>query len=94
MIPTYRYELYDGKKVIGIYYINFKLTGKFRYFFIGPSLLKRGKTYEMISVPIGYRMILDNGVDYTIRRFLDVKRKSKRQKKLLIKCCKRTGCFT
>jgi len=75
-------ELWDGKKVIATIPLSTNLLfGKTAILCFAPSELKRvyGKRYETIELPILYRCVSDNGMDYTIRRCLDVRKKSARQ---------------
>ena len=79
-------ELWDGKKVIATIPMKTHLLfGKNAVLCFAPSELKRvyGKRYETITVPICLRVILDDGMDYTIRRCLDIRKKSARQIALL-----------
>lgn len=76
---TYTYDFWDGKSVIGKITMLSEIKGRAVIF---PILDKK---YEAISVPILYLCIKDNGVEYTVRRVLDVRRKSKRQRYLLCK---------
>lgn len=80
MIRTYSYELWNGKKSIGKYNTVSPLNGKSLHVY-EMSTLKQfySSKPKIIDVPIIYRCILDDGVDYTFRRCLDVRRKSKRQ---------------
>ena len=91
MITGYTYELWNGKKAIGTWTSLSPIIGKYVTF---PTIseLKReyGRHYETIEVPIMYRVINDNGVDYIVRRCLDVRRKSKRQRELIMQ---RPSCF-
>lgn len=85
MIETKVVELWDGKKVIGTVR-NRDLIGRFCVF-LTVSILKEeyNKKYERIKVPIIIRPVWDNGIDFMFRRCLDVRRKSKRQIKILLK---------
>lgn len=80
MIRSYRYELWDGKKSVGEYVTTRQLFGKY---LIVPeqTILKHryGSVWKEIKVPIIVRVVSDDGVDYTVRRVLDIRRKSKRQ---------------
>lgn len=75
------FELWNGKEVLG--HIEFKtpIFGQAVVISFAPSPLKEeyGKKYETITLPVLYRCINDDGMDYTIRRCFDVRRKSKRQ---------------
>lgn len=86
MITGFKYELWDGKKVVGYYTCLYPLNivGRYMVFhMISTFKQKYNKQYETITVPITTRLISDNGIDYTIRRALDVRKKSKRQINLL-----------
>lgn len=86
MAMYYKYELWNGKEVVGIYFSTFKLRliGKF-IILSGRDELKRSysKKYESIKVPIATRLVYDDGVEYRYRLVLDVRKKSKRQIELL-----------
>lgn len=84
-MPTYyAYELWNGKKVIGYYNSQYQLQG---LSVVIPTIseLKRlyGRTYETITVPLGVRCISNDGIDSVYRLYLDVRRKSKRQIKII-----------
>jgi hypothetical protein len=85
MGSSYTYQFWDGRKFIGSYTTQFPIVGKAMMF---PSIaplkeLYYGKKYETIEVPIAY-LTEDNGVSYTTTRVLDVRRKSKRQREILL----------
>ena len=86
MPEWFTYELWNGKKTIGEVTLRSKLLGKF---LVIPTIseLKReyGRSYETINVPIIYRTVSDNGVEIVVRRCLDVRKNSKRQKALIAK---------
>jgi hypothetical protein len=67
-------ELKKGKKTIGQIETNTPLLGKAMHF-----------VQVKIVVPIGYECFYDDGVEYRVRKFFDVSRKSKRQIALLLK---------
>lgn len=87
MIVPKQIELWNGKKVIG-----FRNLGPFagvlgKYMTIPTiSILKEeyGKTYEIITVPILLRKVYDDGIEIRMRYCLDVRRKSKRQRALIM----------
>lgn len=84
-MPThYAYELWNGKVVLGHYGTQFPLQG---LSVVIPTIseLKRiyDRTYETITVPLRMRLVSDNGVDFTYRLYLDVRRKSQRQIQLI-----------
>lgn len=86
VIELYRYELWNGKEVVGHYSTATELKGNF---LAVPemSVFKqpyRSKT-KHIEVPLAVRLIYKKGTDYTYRTFLDVRRKSKRQIELIAK---------
>ena len=87
MIPDRRrrFELWDGHKVVGYAELETPLFGTSVAISFAPPILKQvyGKQYETITCPIAYRQIADDGVDYTVRRCLDVRKKSKRQRAML-----------
>jgi hypothetical protein len=81
----YQYELWDGKNCRGYYYSHFLLRGNY---LVVPlySEYKRPYKYQGIKdlkVPISFRVVLDDGINYHIKTVLDVRRKSERQIKLL-----------
>lgn len=86
MITGYNYEVRSGKQLLGHVNSSTRFQGN-SVFFPTISELKRdyGRTYELIKVPIAYLVISDNGVDYTTRRYLDVRRKSARQIELILR---------
>lgn len=84
MPSTYTYDLWDGKQTVGTYSCDSPLVGM--HLVINTiSELKRayGRRYETITIPVGLLIIKDNGIEYTVRRVLDVSRKSKRQRALI-----------
>lgn len=74
-------ELWDGKNVIGIILITTEFCGLATEFHISPGVLKEGygKRYETIELKHEYRLIKDDGIDFTQRRVFSTRRKSKRQ---------------
>lgn len=84
MISIFTYELWDGKKVVGSYVSMFGLQGR-ELVVPESSILKQSYfgRIKQIRVPIIYRQLSDNGVDLVMRKCLDVRRKSKRQLKIL-----------
>lgn len=84
-MPTiYMYELWNGKKSLGHYVTQSRLIGKELHVpMYGCLKQPYNKKWEIIKVPIIYRLMKDNGVDCTMRRCLDVRRKSKRQIEIL-----------
>lgn len=86
MINGYSYKLWNGKKVIGIKTLFFKLQG-LHIVFPSIPLFKQSyfKKVEEIKVPIVYKEVSDNGVQIVLERMLDVSKKSKRQIRILLK---------
>lgn len=76
MAQSYVYELFNGKTAIGTITLMAPVIGKGINI---PTVTPFGTKWETVFLKIGYRQISDNGVDYTIRRYLDVRKKSKRQ---------------
>lgn len=80
MIRVYKYELWNGSKVLGYYTRLSPLTGQM---LVAPemSTLKQSysEKYRVIRVPIWSRIVFHDGIDITYRIYLDVRRKSKRQ---------------
>jgi hypothetical protein len=70
----YKYELWKGKKMVGLLLSTDKIVG---HEFIVPE--KIGNKIQKITLPISFRVISDDGVDVHYRRVLDVTKKSKRQ---------------
>lgn len=86
MPTTYAYDLWDGKMVIGRIRLAEPLVGLYMVFPVMSELkCPYGKRIETIQVPVGRRIIFNNGEDYTMRTHLDVSRKSKRQRAILLK---------
>lgn len=85
MFVGYTYEVWNGKKVIGRYNISSSILGRF---LIVPevSIFKQSyyKKATYIRVPVIYQFVSDNGIEVTYKRVLDVRKKSKRQIKILI----------
>lgn len=84
MITGYKYELWDGKKVIG-YHQSFSLySGKY---LVIPELSEFKRPYNRklkeFKVPIIMRIVSNSGIDVHLRTVLDVRRKSRRQIKIL-----------
>lgn len=80
-MPTgYTYDIWDGKKIIGQYTLLTPILGKGVNIIFKESYNKN--SYDSIIIPLAY-LTEDNGVSYTVTRVLDVRRKSKRQKKLI-----------
>lgn len=82
-------DLWNGKEVVGqVRHSPFAgvIAGKAVNYTLSPGPLKEAyaKRYESIELPIDYRCIKDDGVEYTIRRCFNVQRKSKRQVGLLL----------
>lgn len=84
MVTGYTYELWDGKEVIGHFFSLHQIYG---LYLVVPTVSTLKQSYykksEEIKVPILHRVIYDNGVDITIRKVLDVRKKSKRQIEIL-----------
>lgn len=74
----YTYKLYNGKKELGALTFKEPLQANF------VELPHNSSKYETIKLLIRARTISDNGVDIVIRRYLDVRRKSRRQISLLL----------
>lgn len=85
MVTGYSYDIWNGKKVIGSYWSDCRLHGR-ELVVPAVSEFKRefGKRYETIMVPLISRLVYDDGVEYRVRISLDVRRKSKRQLKLIM----------
>lgn len=84
MITPKRYELWNGKEVVGYYNSNFEICGR-RLIVPEQSMLKQkyGSALKTIEVPIITRIISNDGVDVHFRIVLDVRCKSARQIKIL-----------
>ena len=84
MTYVFNYELWNGHKVLGYFSTTQLIYGKE---VIVPELsgLKRpyNRGVKEIRVPILARTVSDDGIHTRIRRVLDVRKKSKRQIKLL-----------
>jgi len=84
MTLPYEFELWNGKKVVGTYKTFSRLYGKI---LVVPTIhfLKQKYSSKLaeIRVPIIYRVIYKDHRDTTIRQCLDVRKKSKRQIKIL-----------
>lgn len=76
----YSYKVRKNNMVLGIKIVSNKLVGRYAVF---PVINQKGRL-ESIEVPIKYLCLLDNGIFYTIERYLDVSKKSKRQIELLL----------
>lgn len=78
-------ELWNGKEAIGHLQL-YSLEGSHAYIYLGPGVLKEeyGKKYGRIKLPFITRVVSMDRVDTLTRRVLDVRRKSKRQIKLLL----------
>ena len=78
-------ELRRGGKIVGSILVHPPVFGDHMVFPLMPSPLKQvyGRRYESISVPIAYEVVKDDGIEYTVRRYLDVRKKSKRQIEML-----------
>lgn len=85
MILGYDYDLWDGKKVIGTMHSFFALKGG-SISMPEVSALKQSYYAEpkTISCPIFIRTVSDDGVTITAKRTIDVRKKSKRQIKILM----------
>ena len=85
MPESYVYELWNGKKVIGT--VNFfgPILGT-KAVFPTISEFKRqyGRNYETIEVPLMYLSQSISYREYSVKTVLDVRKKSKRQIKLLL----------
>ncbi len=84
MITSFKYELWNGKKVVGYRYSIYGFYGKY---LIVPelSMLKQpyNRRIKEIKIPIITRLVFNDGVTFTYRMCLDVSRKSKRQIELI-----------
>lgn len=78
-------ELWNGREVVGHLKLKHGLYGASLRLVFAPSPLRQlyGVKYPEVTVPIITRVVSDNGVDYVVRRCLDVRKKSKRQRELL-----------
>jgi hypothetical protein len=85
MIRPYVYEVWKGGKQIGTVTMSTPIYGK-KVVFPTISILKEkyGRKYETIELPVFYRFLPNNGVDFTTRLCLNANRKSKRQLKLVL----------
>ena len=84
MPTSYRYELWNGKKVVGYYDCYSQILGHHVVVW-EESTLKQSyyKKARSILVPLTCRVIVSNHSDTLVRTVLDVRRKSKRQIALL-----------
>lgn len=84
MITGYSYDLWNGKEVVGKYHSMFPIKGQF---LIIPeeTEFKRSyrKKYRQHKFIMSSLVIHDDGVSFTVKRVIDVRRKSKRQINLL-----------
>lgn len=84
MGESYTYEIRKYNKVVGYYTTLFPLIGRS---VIIPEICALKQPYnrkiKVIEFPIGYACISNNGVDYTIRRYLCANHKSTRQIQLV-----------
>lgn len=80
-MPTkYWYDVYRGNILIGKISLSTQIVGKAIVFPTISSLKEYyNRRYETIILPIGYRCIYDDGVEYRVRRILNATRKSDRQ---------------
>jgi len=80
-MPTeYKYELWNGKEVVGYFYSTFTLFG--RYVHIPETSVFKQSYYtetKSITVPLIERVVSQTATDRLTRVVLDVRRKSKRQ---------------
>ena len=78
------YELWDGKAVVGIYSSRYKLAGD-HIIIYEISILKQkyNSKPKVIKVPLLIRQVNNDGIDFNYRLVLDVKKKSKRQIRIL-----------
>lgn len=78
------YELWDGKEVLGHYASPYKLAGNYLEI---PEITLFEQTYnkkvKTIKIPLVVRVVKERGLDITLRIFLDVRKKSKRQIEIL-----------
>lgn len=65
-LQTYRYEIWNGKESLGLYESEKRLAGGFIVFPGG------------FRIPIGSRVLRDDGVDYLVRIVLDVSEMKKK----------------
>ena len=85
MIRMYSYKLWNGKDAIGHLSFMIPLRGMFvavpEY-----SVLKQpyNQKRRTIDLPIVYSVVSDDGVTVVTERVLDVRKKSARQRKILI----------
>ena len=81
-----KYDIWNGKKVIGSYESNDILQGKSLTIMYNSRVNLKSKTLYLgtIEIPIITRLVHDDGVEYLVRRCLDVRKKSKRQIKIIL----------
>jgi hypothetical protein len=80
-MPTkYWYDVYRGNILIGKIGLSTQIIGK-AVVFPTVSILKEqyNRRYETVLLPIEYKRIYDDGVEYRVRRIFNATRKSDRQ---------------
>lgn len=84
MSTNYTYELWNGTKVVGHYTSPYKLSGKFLTI-SELSTLKQpyNKKLSTNTFNLTFRLLPSDGISFTYRTVIDVRRKSVRQIKLL-----------
>lgn len=80
-----RYEIWNGKKMLGHHKTKMALWGAKYLVFPYESWDKKTNTntIKSVNIPISYRKIFDDGVDITYRIILDVKGISAKEIKML-----------
>jgi hypothetical protein len=82
-VVKYEYELWNGKRVVGFYKCDTLLAGKCVVQLFQIVRNDWSREYVRIEVPITTRVITNDGITYTSRIVLDVRKKSARQRALL-----------
>lgn len=87
MVMGYRYDLWNGKEIVGTHYRSSPILYGRNIVLDEVPIFKQlyGKRQKTIVVPVYYQEVSDDGVTITIRRVLDVRKKSKRQIEILKK---------
>lgn len=80
MLTEYRYELWNGREVVGYYCCSFKLMGTHLVqTYLSPLKEIYGRKAKEVKVPISYRITWSDDIDTHFITVLDVRKKSKAQ---------------
>lgn len=85
MITGYSYDVWDGRSVVGQYWSLHQIQGEYLELCEVPTLKQvYGRKIKTIKIPIVCVESFNDGVEFRFRFSLDVRKKSKRQIKIIL----------